>query len=69
MIKERIGHKIRKFRELEEVTLDELSSRCGLDIDYIQSIEEDEMYPSLGPLLKIARALGTRLGTFLDDTI
>lgn len=69
MIKERIGHKIRKFRELEEVTLDELASRCGLDSEYIQSIEEDEMYPSLGPLLKIARALGTRLGTFLDDTI
>lgn len=27
------------------------------------------MYPSLGPLLKVARGLGVRLGTFLDDEI
>ena len=26
-------------------------------------------YPSLGPLLKIARALGVRLGTLLDDQV
>ncbi|RQD66773.1 helix-turn-helix domain-containing protein [Desulfonatronovibrio magnus] len=69
MIKEKIGHKIKKFRELEEITLDELVARSGLDKDYIAAIEDDDMYPSLGPLLKIARALGTRLGTFLDDTI
>lgn len=69
MIKERIGHKIKKFRELEDVSLEELAARSGLDKDYVQAIENDEMHPSLGPLLKIARALGTRLGTFLDDTI
>ena len=69
MISERIGSKIKKFRELEEISLEELVERSGLDMDYLQAIEDDEMYPSLGPLLKIARALGTRLGTFLDDTI
>ncbi len=69
MIKEKIGHKIRKYRELEEVSLDDLAARSGLDRDYIQAIESDEAHPSLGPLLKIARALGTRLGTFLDDTL
>ncbi len=69
MIKEGIGHKIKKFRELEEITLDELVARSGLDKDYIKAIEDDEMHPSIGPMLKIARALGTRLGTFLDDTI
>ncbi|WP_028574502.1 cupin domain-containing protein [Desulfonatronovibrio hydrogenovorans] len=69
MIKERIGHKIKKFRELEEITLEELAARSGLDQEYIMAIEEEGMYPSLGPLLKIARAMGTRLGTFLDDTI
>lgn len=31
------------------------------------SIENDQYLPSLGPLIKIARALGVRLGTFLDD--
>lgn len=69
MVEERIGRKIKKFRELEETSIEELVERSGLDMDYIRAIEDDEMYPSLGPLLKIARALGTRLGTFLDDTI
>lgn len=69
MIKERIGHKIKKYRELEEINIEELAARSGLDLEYIQAIENDEMHPSLGPMLKIARALGTRLGTFLDDTV
>ena len=30
-------------------------------------IEENEAIPSLGHLIKVARALGVRLGTFLDD--
>lgn len=69
MIKENIGSKIKKFRELEEVGLEELADRSGLDKNYIQTLEDGQMQPSLGPLLKISRALGTRLGTFLDDTI
>jgi mannose-6-phosphate isomerase-like protein (cupin superfamily) len=31
------------------------------------SIENDQFLPSLGPLIKISRALGVLLGTFLDD--
>ncbi len=64
-----IGHKIKKFRELEDITLSDLAKRSGLDQEFIQSVEEEEVYPSLGPLLKISRGLGTRLGTFLDDTV
>ena len=35
--------------------------------EQIESIEEGVVVPSLAPLIKIARALGVRLGTFLDD--
>ena len=31
------------------------------------AVEEGEAYPALGMLLKLSRALGLRLGTFLDD--
>lgn len=48
---------------------EDLAERTGLDLNFIQSVEEDSIYPSLGPLLKVARALGTRLGTFLDDQV
>ncbi len=64
-----IGKKIKKNREMEEMSLDDLARRSGLDTDFIRSVEENDVYPSLGPLLKIARGLGVRLGTFLDDTV
>ena len=44
------------------------AERSGLSVEQITSIENDQNLPSLGPLIKIARALGVRLGTFLDDS-
>lgn len=37
------------------------------DREQVSRIEENIDIPSLAPLIKIARALGVRLGTFLDD--
>mgnify|MGYP006291346979 FL=1 len=69
MAKSKVGKRIRSFREEQELTLDDVAERTGLEVAFLQALEEDEVYPSLGPLLKVARALGTRLGTFLDDQI
>ena len=63
-----IGTKIKGIRESKNISTEELSERSGLSIDQISSIENNENLPSLGPLIKIARALGVRLGTFLDDS-
>ena len=63
-----VGAKIKSLREMRRVTLEELSERCGLGADQIAKIESGEVTTSLTPLLKIARGLGVRLGTFLDDT-
>ena len=32
-------------------------------------LEDDGLLPALGPLHKVARALGVRLGTFMDDQV
>lgn len=53
----------------QELTLEALAQRTGLEPGFLSTIIEDDVYPSLGPLLKIARALDVRLGTFLDDQI
>lgn len=66
---EKVGTRVRMFRERRGMSRDDLAERTGLGCDFIQSVEEDNVYPSLGPLLKIARALGVRLGTFLDDQV
>jgi transcriptional regulator with XRE-family HTH domain len=65
----KVGKRIQHFRELKGISRDELGQRTRLDPEFIQGMEEEDVYPSLGPLLKIARALGVRLGTFLDDQI
>ena len=63
-----IGAKIKGIRESKNLTIEEISERSGLSADQIISVETDQNLPSLGPLIKIARALGVRLGTFLDDS-
>ncbi len=62
-----VGLKIKGLRESKNLTLEEIAERSGLSVDQISSIENDQNLPSLGPLIKIARALGVRLGTFMDD--
>ena len=64
-----IGARIKKLRQARELSLEDIASRTGLDPDFLKAVEDDSTYPSLGPLLKISRALGTRLGTFMDDKI
>ncbi|MBR2238408.1 MAG: helix-turn-helix transcriptional regulator [Prevotella sp.] len=63
-----IGAKIKSMRETKGLSLEEIAERSGLSVEQIQSIETDQNLPSLGPLIKVARALGVRLGTFLDDS-
>ena len=62
-----IGEKIKSLRNSKEITIAELSERTGLAEEQIIRIENNVDIPSLAPLIKIARALGVRLGTFLDD--
>ena len=62
-----IGEKIRGLRESKNLTIEEIAGRTGLSTVQITRIENNEELPSLAPLIKIARALGVRLGTFLDD--
>ena len=63
-----IGSKIRGLRETKNLSVEEIAERSGLTVEQINSIENDVNLPSLGPLIKIARALGVRLGTFMDDS-
>ncbi len=62
-----VGAKIRSLRETKNLSVEEIAERSGLTMEQIDSIENDVNLPSLGPLIKIARALGVRLGTFMDD--
>jgi transcriptional regulator with XRE-family HTH domain len=62
-----IGNKIRQIREAKEMSVEDLAQASNTSAKLIDQLEKGALVPSLTPLLQIARALGVRLGTFLDD--
>ena len=62
-----VGEKIKSLRENRNISMEELAQRSGLAVEQVERIENNIDLPSLAPLIKIARVLGVRLGTFLDD--
>ena len=63
-----VGNKIVTLCAEKNIPLEELSERSGLTQSQIDTIINSNHIPTLGSLIKIARALGVRLGTFLDDS-
>jgi transcriptional regulator with XRE-family HTH domain len=64
-----LGSRMRKFREGRGLDRAQLAEHTGLTEAFLEALEDDDVYPSIGPLQKVARALGVRLGTFIDDEI
>ena len=67
MEKNTIGEKIRQQRERLEMSVEQLAEASRCPVELLGRLEAGDLVPSLAPLLGIARALGVRLGTFLDD--
>lgn len=64
-----IGEKIKSIRESQQISASDMAERSGLSMEQIERIENNVDFPSLAPLIRIARVLGVRLGTFLDDQV
>ena len=66
-----VGQRIRTIRENRQMSVEDLASAIPgekqTNVELIKSLERGDLVPSLTPLLQIARALGVRLGSFLDD--
>ena len=65
----KIGVRIRKYREAKGLDIEQLAGKTGLDSVFIEAVESGEASPALGPMVKLSRALGVRLGTFMDDEL
>ena len=63
----KVADRIRTYREKLGMSIADLAAKSGVDEKVVQSIEAGEVIPALGVLTKISRALGQRLGTFMDD--
>ena len=62
-----LGERILAYRERLGLSQVELAVNSGVDAALVAAVEKGEAYPALGILLKLSRALGQRLGTFMDD--
>jgi transcriptional regulator with XRE-family HTH domain len=63
----KVGGKIAAIREAKRMSIRDVAERTALHMEQIERIEKGIELPSMSPLIKIARTLGVRLGTFLDD--
>jgi quercetin dioxygenase-like cupin family protein len=64
--KESLGDRIRKAREIHNLTIQELSNRTGIDTDILKKVEANKMTPPLGELVKLGKALETRMSFFIS---
>lgn len=65
----KIGKRIKTFRERLEMGVDDLAERAGIPANLIEEIEGGSVSPALGVMIKLSRALGQRVGTFMDDQL
>jgi len=63
----KVGARVRAFRDQQSLSPDKLASTAGITAEALAQIESGTACPALGPLSKVARALGCSLGTLLDD--
>jgi len=66
---ELLGDRVRSARQMRGLTLQDLSSRTGINMDTLKGVESNEMIPPLGELIKIGKALETKMGYFISPGV
>jgi transcriptional regulator with XRE-family HTH domain len=66
-VENKVGAKVHQLRETRGMSVAQLAEQSLCSVEVLVQIENGELVPSLTPLMKIARALGIRLGTLIDD--
>ncbi len=56
-VTEDIGQRLRTLREKKELDLDELANLTGFDVEFLSKIENNEVQPQLGTVIKLSKAL------------
>jgi len=65
----KIGERVRTYRDKLQMTIGDLAERASLPASLIEDVESGKVSPAIGVMVKLARALGQRVGTFTDDQI
>jgi transcriptional regulator with XRE-family HTH domain len=64
----RVGEKIKELRERKGFSLKEVADLTGFSTALLSQMENHLVSPSLGTIIKLARAFSVRVGDFLGET-
>ena len=62
-----IGKKLKELRRQNDLTLEDLASRCELTKGFLSQVERNLTTPSIATLQDIVEALGTNLSEFFHE--
>jgi len=62
----KVGESIKAIRKKKGLSLKDLSQRTGVDAGLLMEIEKGEVSPPLGTIIKLAKALETKMGYFIS---
>jgi transcriptional regulator with XRE-family HTH domain len=60
-----IGERIRRMREAQELSSEQVCAMAGLSVDRLRAFEEGREVPSIGVVIKLSRVLGSKVGGIL----
>ena len=61
-----VGDRILRIREEKDLSLDEISKMTGFDVDFLSKIENKELQPQLGTMIKLSKALDSAFGRLVS---
>ena len=61
-----VGERIIKIREEKDLTLEEISKMTGFDVTFLSKIENKEVQPQLGTMIKLSKALDSAFGRLVS---
>ncbi len=61
-----IGSRIKEIREAKGISLSELSNMTGFDVDLLSDIENKEVQPQLGTVMKLSKALDSAFSRLIS---
>src|SRR3990170_3585389 len=64
----RVGEKIKTLREQKGLSLKDVADFSGFSTALLSQVENHLVSPSLGTIIKLAKALGVQVGDFLGET-
>jgi transcriptional regulator with XRE-family HTH domain len=66
MSPERIGMRVKAYRERRKLTQEALAERAGISRTYLARLETGKHDPTASVLEKLAKALGVKVGRLLE---